>query len=660
MKDDLPPIKPINLNYKIGTVAQRRLLIPGSSPLTVLGEDTSTGERITVDDEMRERGMYVVGVQGTGKSSFLEALIHQDICKGYSVIVIDPHGDLVDHVIEQLPENRVKDTYLLDIEDTKYPFGINLFSTPGDLSMIGQTLAVERIMHVFDRVFPASARMLLDKYLENIALVFLENPGHTMVDIPRFLSDEQFRRSLTIGLKNTYVKDFWEEFNNLPPGRRREEVAALTNRLNSFLNKPLVRNIVGQKSTTIDFRLAIQRGEILLIRLPVKKLKTIASLIGTMLVAQIHAATFSFANKPRSKRPGFSLFVDEFQNFSTLDFAELFTEARKYRARQTVAHQFTKQLTLEELKEATTTAYTIVAFKTTEHDARLFASTFSDLELYPGVQHIYRDVLPRLKHHKSGQVNNFWAQYVRKWEAADEKSIREKKEVVEDRYSKETYTREILPERDLGHGIVGYRPEWVRASLDALEDLLVDTQRRKQVNDRLKMKLLYEAAPFLKFSNYYNAIYAPTEEEQQGDIPDKAMLQAIYHDKFVSALDDLLEALIEEPIGERKETTVQDVAMKLHHLPNYTALVHVGTETHFMKPPPIPDNAVKGEAVWQRKRTIQVQTGKKYCRKRSEIEQELTQRTQYIMQVTQKQEQDHLIDTDEQSERPRFEDVDES
>jgi len=118
---------------------------------------------------------------------------------------------------------------------------------------------------------------------------------------------------------------------------------------------------------------------------------------------------------------------------------------------------------------------------------------------------------------------------------------------------------------------------------------------------------------------------------------------------------------MQEPIGERKETTIQDVANKLHHLPNYTALVHVGTETHLMKPPPIPPNTVTGDALWQRKRTIQVQTWKKYCRKRSEVEQELAQRSQqYTKQVAQKQEQNHLIDTDEQSERPRFEDIEES
>jgi hypothetical protein len=352
-----------------------------ANPVRLLGTEIATGVKVTVDDEKRESGMYVCGVQGTGKSSFLESMLYQDICKGLAVILIDPHGDLIEHVIMQMPEERVKDTYLLDIEDVKHPFGVNLFTAPKDAGHVYLSMALARLMHVFERVFPASARMFLEKYLESIGLVFLENPGYTMADIPLFLSDASFRQTLTRSMKNTYVRDFWEEYNSLSPAKQREETAPLVNRLHSFLNKPLVRNIVGQKTSRLDFRVAIQQRHILLIRLPIKTLGEIAELIGTMLVALIHGATFSFENKPRSARPGFSLYVDEFQNFSTLDFAELFTEARKYKARQVVANQYMKQLDLEELREAVTTAYTIVAFRTTDDDSRKLAPLFSTLDL---------------------------------------------------------------------------------------------------------------------------------------------------------------------------------------------------------------------------------------------------------------------------------------
>src|SRR5207237_8659853 len=133
-------------------------------------------------------------------------------------------------------------TLILDIEDAKHLFGVNLFTAPKDAGQVHLSMALSRLMHVFERVFPASARMFLEKYLENIALVFLEAPGYTMADIPRFLSDASFRQTLTRSMKNAYVRDFWEEYNMLSPAKQREETAHMTNRLHSFLNKPLVRN----------------------------------------------------------------------------------------------------------------------------------------------------------------------------------------------------------------------------------------------------------------------------------------------------------------------------------------------------------------------------------------------------------------------------------
>ena len=590
--------------------------------VTIIGKNISIDEDIIIEDEMRERGMYVLGVQGTGKSSFLETIIHQDICKGNAVIVIDPHGDLVDHVIAQLPEERVENTYLLDIEDTKYPFGINLFAAPLNSSISGQTIAVERLMHVFERVFPLSARMLLDKYLENIALVFLENPGYTMKDIPRFLSDEELRHELIQHLKNDYIRDFWLEFDTLPAGRKREEVAALNNRLNTFLNKPMVRNIIGQKTSTIDFRRAIQEREILLIKLPIKKYKMIASLIGTMLVAQIHAVTFSFANKPRSQRPGFSLFVDEFQNFATLDFAELFTEARKYKARQTVAHQFTKQISLDELQEATTTAYTIVAFRTTEYDARAFASSFSDFELYPGIQHIPRPDLSQLRKHKNKAVSDFWARYVRRWQEADNKEPKRQRE--------DGYTHIVLPTWNLGFGDVEYQPKHVRAALSILEDLFYHSMLEKKLDENLSNSLL----------NIVMEWYYDDEIDQ-----------------FISHLSHALNALIQEPMGETKETTTSDIASHLQHLPNYTALVRVGYETHQMKPLPIPENVVNGDDLWQRVRQIRIQTAKKYGRKREEVEASFRAEKKVPITVVEIEGQDDVPEIPEQKKRSRYEDA---
>ncbi len=337
---------------------------------TVLGELLGQGKPIGIPDTDRYSGMYLLGVQGVGKSSLLEQLIYQDICKNHAVIIIDPHGDLIEHTIAQMPESKLTKTSLLDIEDTAYPFGLNLFGIAPHASDIEQAQALDRVMHVFEKCFPETSRMLLEKYLGNIAPVFFANAdkGYAVSDIPKFLRDDTFREKLLTHTRY-FIKEFWEdEYAAMSHSKRQTETASLATRLNRFVRSPIVGNIIAQSKTTINFRRAIENKEIILIRLPVKTLREDSQLIGTMLIAQIHAAIFSFADTKLEDRPGFSLFVDEFQHFATSDFAEMFTEGRKFGSRVCVAHQFREQLP-DYLSRATLTARTLITFQATHDDA---------------------------------------------------------------------------------------------------------------------------------------------------------------------------------------------------------------------------------------------------------------------------------------------------
>lgn len=173
------------------------------------------------------------------------------------------------------------------------------------------------------------------------------------------------------------MHQFWQmQYDTLGDAERNRRVQPLVTRLESlFMGRSLVRNIVGQRANTIDFRKAIEEKQIILVRLPIKTVKQDAELIGTIIMTQIHAAVFSFANVPQSKRPGVSLYVDEFQHFTTPDFAELFTEGRKFGVRVTVAHQYRNQLP-DYLQDSTMTARTKVCFQMTPEDGREMAHIF--------------------------------------------------------------------------------------------------------------------------------------------------------------------------------------------------------------------------------------------------------------------------------------------
>jgi hypothetical protein len=346
------------------------------------GYDPETGDHFCIPERDRYSGSYVLGVQGVGKSGFLETLIWQDAMKGNALIVIDPHGDLISNVLAALPPHRLSQTYLLDMEDETYPYGANLFSHGKLDTSVAQTQVVDRIMHVFEVLWPdVMEQQYLPSYVRAATITLLTQPGATLLDMQRLLSDDNWRAGLVKNVANPRVREFWRTQYDALTGRDRDNrVKALVNRLNAlFMGRDLVCNIIGQRRTTINFRQAIENREIVLIRLPIKTLGQDARLIGTVLLARIHAAIFSFQDIPTEQRPGFSLYADEFQHFATPDFNEMFTEGRKFGVKVTVAHQYRGQLSTF-LQESTMTARTKVCFQTVPEDGRAMAHFFPEPE----------------------------------------------------------------------------------------------------------------------------------------------------------------------------------------------------------------------------------------------------------------------------------------
>jgi hypothetical protein len=344
----------------------------------VLGKNPKTGKAFVLEMADRYPGFYILGNQGTGKSSFIETQIYQDALQGNGVIVIDPHGDLVDHTVAALPLNRIRDTYVLDLTDEEFPFGCNLFSTAEKLtSQLGRSKAISRILHMFDIIWPeSSGQQWFPRLLRAGTITFLDNPRTTLVDMQRLITREDYRAQLLKNVTDPTVLDFWDDFNHAKEAEQDRRSAPLVGRLEGlFMGQGLVRNIVGQRVNSISFRQAIEEKQIILIKLPIREAEAEAKLVGTILLAQIQAAIFSFADTPPEKRPGVSVYVDEFQNFIGDDVEVLFTQGRKYGLRLTVAHQTRNQIT-SKLQEATATAFTKVCFRLTAGDANEMAQYY--------------------------------------------------------------------------------------------------------------------------------------------------------------------------------------------------------------------------------------------------------------------------------------------
>ncbi len=312
-----------------------------------LGRDLTTGQPVTVGDEERCGGLYILGKPRTGKSNVLLNLALQDAQYGQGLLFIDPHADAITEFLARLPANRVRDVILLDPQDVAYPFGINLLACPDPSNLVTLTQTYKAAMDIFIKVFGDAEGNLgiwLEKYLHNSIYGLLENPGYTLADIPLLLTNRPFRQHIAGNMRvNLEVAEFWAQaFDRLTKHDREEQVESTLTRLNAVLGHPIVKHIVGQTRNTLDFADIMNAGEsnkIVLLKMSRRLPPRVQTLLGTLLISQVLQAAQAREDISPQDRRYFSVYCDEFQHFATPDFAKLFTETGKNKLMPTVAHQ---------------------------------------------------------------------------------------------------------------------------------------------------------------------------------------------------------------------------------------------------------------------------------------------------------------------------------
>jgi hypothetical protein len=313
-------------------------------------------------------GLYVIGKNGTGKSSLIASLVAQDMRHGHGLCLLDPHGDLTHQVISLVPPERRADVLLLDAGNREIVFGLNLFASDGSEYGIART--ADAVVQSFKRAWGSmgwGARLEMTLY--NLAYA-LASADKTLVDVPDFFYRREVRQRVLEDVDNPNVVDFWRyEYDELTPTQQRELRSSTFNKIKLFLDNPLVARIVGQPESSLDWSRAMQQGKIVLVRLPERAIgEGAANLLGAAIVDQIATAVGSRESLPEAQRRPFFLFADEFHRFATPTFAKLLDELRKYRIATLMAHQRRPQLS-EEAREAALGARNFVIFEVTAKDA---------------------------------------------------------------------------------------------------------------------------------------------------------------------------------------------------------------------------------------------------------------------------------------------------
>jgi len=291
----------------------------------------------------RRQHMYVLGKSGTGKSVLLSNLIVQNIQNGEGVCVVDPHGELVEEILHLIPDHRVKDVIYFNPADADFHVGFNVIQLDDPKY---KHLVASGLMGIFTKIWANAWSSRMEYILNNAILALLDTPGTTLLGIPRLLVDKDYRQMIIGNLKDPVVKAFWvHEYEQWREQFRNEAIAPIQNKVGQFLSTSIIRNVVGQPKSTIDIFDIMNEGKIFLVNVSKGRIgEDNSALLGGMIITKIQLAAMERVRIPEEERKDFYLYVDEFQNFATDSFANILSEARKYRLNLTVAHQYTAQL----------------------------------------------------------------------------------------------------------------------------------------------------------------------------------------------------------------------------------------------------------------------------------------------------------------------------
>lgn len=338
-------------------LASKRAPAPAVIPESglYLGRSTYRGlaKPIYMEKDDRRRHMYVIGKTGVGKSEFLKDMILQDIRNGEGVCFIDPH-DTIDKLLPLIPPERAEDVILFNPSDIERPMGLNMLEAQTEEEKHYVVSSIVGLMYkLYDPNKTGIIGPRFEHSIRNAMLTVMSEPGNTFIEVVRALTDASFVEELLPKVTDPIVRRYWtDQIAQTSDFHKSEVLDYIVSKFGRFVTNKMMRNIIGQSQSAFNFRQVMDEGKILLVSLSKGRIgEENSSFLGLILVPKILVAAMSRQDVPEEKRRDFYLYVDEFQNFATPDFAQILSEARKYRLNLIVANQFIGQME-EEVKNA--------------------------------------------------------------------------------------------------------------------------------------------------------------------------------------------------------------------------------------------------------------------------------------------------------------------
>lgn len=344
----------------------------------VLGQSQGLGASrpVALTPTASTRGLYIIGPTGTGKTSLLKNLIHDDLEAGLGMVVLETNGDLIADIVDMVPKHRQRDLVLLDAADPEYAVGFNPFADAASPSLVA-----DHIGELFQRLWQAFWGPRTGQLAHMGLLTLARRPGSTLLDLPRLYLDPRFRTDVLADLDDPVgLEPDWQWFQNLPDKEQSAVVAPLLNKSRQFVARPEIRAIVGQAQPRISLSQIVAEQKVLLVNLPKGLLGAeTTQLLGCLILTSLWQTATARVGIPLDQRTPFALYVDEVQDFTSapIPWGEMFAQGRKYGLALTVAHQNLDQIPKDLREVILANARSKAVFALSPHDARILERVFA-------------------------------------------------------------------------------------------------------------------------------------------------------------------------------------------------------------------------------------------------------------------------------------------
>jgi hypothetical protein len=349
-----------------------------------LGRSVYRGQErnIYMSEQDRMRHMYIIGRTGTGKTELLKSMIIQDMRAGKGLCFLEPHGEGIEQLMELVPPERAEDVIFFDPSDKERPIGFNLLEVSSYDEMYQVASSIINLMYkLFDPHRTGMVGARFEHAVRNAMLTVAVVPGSTFIEVNRVLTDQKYVQEILPLVKDPIVRRYWtDQIAQTSDFHKSETLDYISSKFGRFVTNKMIRNIIGQSKSSLNFRDAMDTGKIVFLKLAKGLLgEEDASFLGLILIPKILAAALSRQDIPADQRRPFNLYVDEFQNFATPDFAQMLSEVRKYAVSLILANQFVSQLD-EQVRDAIFgNVGTLMSYRVGMQDAAILSKEFDPM-----------------------------------------------------------------------------------------------------------------------------------------------------------------------------------------------------------------------------------------------------------------------------------------